>query len=41
MFVSDWIFGAKEKISELDHKGDMNTIIHDITYKMNKKGYSL
>ena len=31
MFVSNWIVSDKEEKVELDRKGDMDTIIHDMT----------
>ena len=32
MFLSYWIHSDKEEKVELDRKGDMNVIKHDITY---------
>ena len=34
---NNWIVSDKVEKVELDCKGDMNTIIHDITYKINDK----
>ena len=35
----DWIVSDKEEKVVLDSKGDMNTIIHQITFEMNDKRY--
>ena len=35
--IYNWIVSDKEEKVELYRKGDMNTVIHDITYKMNEK----
>ena len=35
MFFSNWIVSDNKEEVELDCKGDMNTVIHDITDEMN------
>ena len=37
MFFSNWIVSDKEEKEYFDWNGDMNTMIHDIMYRMNDK----